>query len=384
MRKICFVTTISMTQKAFIIDTAKYLHEKKGYDITCICDFDGDFEEFLPSYIKYIPISMKRGISITCFSAILNLYKVFKKEKFDLVQYSTPNASFYASIASRLANIPIRLYCQWGIAYVGFNGFKRNVFKLFEKIICNNSTWVEPDSFGNLDFSHNEGLYKPEKSSVIWNGSASGVNFRKFDISSKVRWRDEIRNNYNIKNNSYVIGFIGRITRDKGINELFQACKVYFEENKSAILMLVGTEDKNSLIDSELYQWSLNENRVVYCGQTNHVEKYISAMDIFVLPSYREGFGTVVIEAQSMGVPVIISNIPGPRDAIIINETGFVVEKKNSLSLLLTIRKILSDFDNLKSMSKVAATFIHEKFNQDILFEKILKDRERLFSKIDS
>lgn len=124
MKKICFVTTIPMTIKAFVLDTAKYLHEKGDFDISFICNNDEEFAASLPEYIHYYPVSMERGISLGGFKAMFTMKRIFKEQKFDLVQYSTPNASCYASLAAWLAKIPARLYCQWGIAYVGFSGIK--------------------------------------------------------------------------------------------------------------------------------------------------------------------------------------------------------------------------------------------------------------------
>lgn len=212
-------------------------------------------------------------------------------------------------------SVPVRLYCQWGIVYVAFHGFKRKVFKILEKITCRNSTWIEHDSFGNLNFSQVEGLYTTDKSSVVWNGSASGVNLKKFDIKHKEEWNHAIRDKYSIENDAFVIGFIGRIKRDKGINELFAACKTFFESNQNSVLLLVGNSEKSETINEELYYWSLNEKRVIYCGRTNEVEKYLSVMSVFILPSYR------------MGVPVIITYIPGPTDAMLDGKTGLIVEK---------------------------------------------------------
>ena len=159
VKKICFITTISGTLRSFVVSTAEYLHQEAGYDITFICDNDETFAASLPSYAHYVPISMKRGISFGGIGAMLKMAKVFRREKFDMVQYSTPNASLYAALASKLAGVPVRLYCQWGMAYVGFHGIKRAVFKSIEKLVCRLSTWIEPDSFGNLKFSHSEGLY---------------------------------------------------------------------------------------------------------------------------------------------------------------------------------------------------------------------------------
>ncbi|MCI5616930.1 MAG: glycosyltransferase family 1 protein, partial [Ruminococcus sp.] len=185
MKKICYVTTISLTLKSFVIQSAKYLKENTDWDIVMICDNDDEFQDVLPEGIRYIPVSMKRGLNFDGMSVIRKLVKIFKEEKFDLVQYSTPNASLYVSIAAKIAKVPVRLYCQWGMVYVGFSGIKRKIFKCIEKFVCKNSTEIEPDSYGNLDFAHKEGLYPKNKGRVIWNGSACGVDLSKFDISRK-------------------------------------------------------------------------------------------------------------------------------------------------------------------------------------------------------
>ena len=162
MKKICFVTTISVTITSFILDFAKYMHENGDYDITFICNKDDEFEKELPDYIHYIPVEMERGINLGGVLACAKMWKIFRENKFDLIQYSTPNASLYASIAGSLARVPVRLYCQWGLAYVGFSGVKRKIFKCEEKLVCKLSTWIEPDSRGNLSFCHEEKLYPEE------------------------------------------------------------------------------------------------------------------------------------------------------------------------------------------------------------------------------
>ena len=378
MKKICFITTISATLKVFVIDTATYLYENGEYDFTFICDTDEEFAGTLPYYFNYIPVSMKRGISISGIGAILKMLSLFKKEKFDMVQYSTPNASFYASIAAKLAGVPVRLYCQWGIVYVGFSGLKRKVFKAIEKIVCFFSTWIEPDSFGNLSFSRLEGLYTEQKSSVVWNGSASGVNLKKFDILYKDKWRKEIRSKYDIADTIFVMGFVGRITRDKGVNELFVACNEFFEEHPNSALMLLGDKEKSETIDDEFYQWSIAEQRVIYCGITNEVEKYLSAMDVFILPSYREGFGSVVIEAEAMGVPVIVTDIPGPTGAMLNGETGLVVKKADVESLKKAMIFLMKDSKKRQEMGKKGHSFVNDNFDSLKLIEYILQDRNRL------
>lgn len=378
MCKICFVTTISLTLKSFVLELAKEMHKTGDFEVHFVCDYDAEFEKILPDYIHYKPISMKRGISFDGLKAIVEMKRYFQKEKFDIVQYSTPNASCYASIAAKLAGIPCRLYCQWGIAYVGFQGIKRQIFKHIEKIVCHCSTKIEPDSFGNLHFSHIEKLYDTEKSCVIWNGSASGVNLSKFDIKRKDEWRQEIRRKYNISQDAVVYIFIGRITKDKGINELFAATQKLFEQHKDTYLLLVGEVEKSESVDPELFTWTQGEERVIYCGYTNEVEKYLSASDVYLLPSYREGFGSAVIEAEAMGVSVIVSDIPGPTDAMIHEKTGLLTPKADAFKLYENMLCLYCRPELRSEYGKNGEVFARTSFEQKELFRKIMEDRKAM------
>lgn len=384
MKKICFITTVSITIKTFILETAKYLHENDQYEITFICDYDEDFRDDLPDFITYIPVRMNRGIDLRGFKAVFEMYRIFKKHKFDIVQYSTPNASFYAAIASKFANIPVRLYCQWGIAYVGFKGIKRKIFKSIEKTVCKYSTFIEPDSFGNLYFSQNEGLYSTNKSSVVWNGSASGIDLTKFDILQKNIWRKEIRSKYIINDDTFVVGFVGRITGDKGINELFEAYKKFIAIKQNSRLILIGNTEKSESVNEKLYEWSLNEEKIIYCGTTSEVEKYLSAMDVFVLPSYREGFGSVVIEAEAMGVPVIVTDIPGPTDAMVKGKTGIVIKKADVTSLIDALIFLHENKDVAFKLGNEGNLFVTHNFESEKLKKYILEDRNKLLEEVQN
>lgn len=376
MKKICFVTTIYGTYCAFLKSFATYLHETGEYDIYLICNEEDCIIDDIQDFVTYLPVKMDRGVSLSAFSSIRAITKIIKENKFDIVQYSTPNASLYASIAGKLAKIPVRLYCQWGMVFVGFEGIKRKIFKMEEKLVCKLSTWIEPDSNSNLNFAHSEGLYPENKGSVIWNGSASGVSLEKFDISKKEEYRNQIRTQYNIPDNAFVYGFVGRITRDKGINELLEAYRDIMTDN--SYLMMVGNEELDNNINMELFNWSKNNDQVIYTGQTNVVEQYLSAMDVYILPSYREGFGSGVIEAEAMGLPVIVSDIPGPTDAMVKNETGLVVKKADIDSLKSAMLEIRNNENMRECMAEKAYTFAKDNFEQQNLFEYILRDRKRL------
>lgn len=378
MKKICFITTISLTLKSFVLKTAEYLHENTDWDISFICSTDEEFEQRLPKYIHYHPVPMERGISVSGIKAMFEMKKIFKREKFDLIQYSTPNASLYASLAGFLTGVPARLYCQWGMIFVGFDGIKRKIFKAEEKFVCKLSTWIEPDSKSNLKFAHEQKLYPENKGAVIWNGSACGVNLDKFDYSKRAELREQIRTEFSIPDNSFVFGFVGRITKDKGINELLTAYREICKSNANSYLMLVGKPEIDETVDAELYSWAKDNKHILLTGYTNQVEKYLSAMDCYVLPSYREGFGMGVVEAEAMGLPVIVSNIPGPIDAMVDGETGIIVEKKDSHSLKDAMIQLMENHQMCEAFGNAGIVYAHDKFEQQQLFKYILEDRKRL------
>lgn len=378
MKSICVVTTVSKTMDWFLVENMKYLSEH-GFVVTLSCDMDDAFIERNKYFAKLFPISLKRGVDpLGVFMSTYRLYKLFKKEKYDIVQYTTPSAAMCASVAGYFAKIPVRLYCQWGIRYVGFFGVKRFFFRFLEKITCTLSTHIEPDSFGNLHYCVEEKLYPKSKGAVVWNGSANGVNLLKFDISKKMQWRKEIRETFKLGVDLFVVGFVGRISADKGINELLTAYKKLKNEFSDIKLLIIGDSEEIDTLDQELLSWSQNEKGIIYCGKVSDVERYLAAIDVFVLPSYREGFGSVVIEAEAMGTPVIVTDISGPTEAMEKNRTGLVVERKSVDSLMNALRILYSDRTLLDDMRIHCRTFVEKKFDQKILFQKILKDRNGL------
>ena len=381
MYKICYVTTVPGTIRTFILHSAEYLYQTGEFDVSFICNPDDVITAEFPEHFHYFPVKMNRGITTDAFRAIKEMKKIFKREKFDLVQYSTPNASCYASVAAKKARVPVRLYCQWGLVYVGFDGLKRKFFRAIEKMVCRRSTWIEPDSFGNLNFSHAEGLYPESKGSVVWNGSASGVSLTKFDIDRKAGYRRQIREKYGIPEDAFVFGFMGRINGDKGVNELFTAARQIIEDKPQTRLMIVGKPEISRGVNAALYEWAQNCPNVVFTGYTKTPEQYLSAMDCYVLPSYREGFGMTVIEAEAMALPVIVTDIPGPTDGMIRDKTGLVVEKKNAEALRRAMLELLESPEKRAEFAKNGREFAVGRFEQNTLFEKIYEDRKRLLAR---
>ena len=378
MIRICFVTTIYLTYHCFLKSFSQYLQDSGKFDVSLICDEKSVDRADLPAFIRYYPVRMDRGVSLSALSSIKDIKEIFKRQKFDIVQYSTPNAAFYASIASKSAKIPVRLYCQWGIRYMGFDGWKRSLFKTIEKVTCNNSTYVEVESHGIRNYALSEGLYTDDKSCVIWNGSASGVNLDRYDLSKKNIWRSEVRKELGITDDAIVFNFAGRMTADKGMNELLAAFLQIAEKNSNAKLLILGLLDNDGTIREDLYRKAKESEQVLLPGSKEDVERYYAASDIFVSPSYREGFGLVIVEAEAMGLPAIASNVPGQVDAIVPGETGLLCEVKDVESLKEAMERLLEDAELRIQMGRAAERYARECYDQKKLFEKLMEHREVL------
>lgn len=370
--KICYIVTLPVTIRSFFIPQLRYL-ARNGFDVSVVCSRDDSLQEELGNEITYHPIEMPRGISLFgSLKAVWYLYRYFREERFDLIQYSTPNAAMYASIAGRLVNIKVRNYHLMGFRYLGSSGISKYILKKMEIISCKNSTHIECVSNSNLEIGVKEKIFEKEKAVVVWNGSSGGVDLKRFDYCKRSQYRNEIRTKYDLLESDFVFGFVGRITKDKGINELLNA----FFKIDNAKLLMVGEVEGTSTLDQRLYSSSLRNPSIVYTGQVTDVEKYYAAIDVLVLPSYREGFGNVVIEAAAMGTPAIVSNIPGPVDAIIENKTAYIVEPHDSNMLYSSMEKI-KDCDN-DSMGFEAYEYAKKYFDSKELCGKILKRKNKI------
>ena len=377
MKKICYVVTISRTIKSFFIPQLKYLAEN-GYEVTVICSPDDDIKNVLGNDINYIPVYIARGVEAKSLLGTINkLTDIFKTEKFDIVQYSTPNAAFCAAIAAKRAGIKIRNYHLMGLRYLGMSGAARTVFKLIEKYTCRLSTHIECITPSNLELALNAGLFPREKAVIVWNGSTGGVDMSRFDCSRRSQWRQEIRNEQNIGENEFVFGFVGRITRDKGINEILTA---FGGLSGRAGLLLVGPDEGVDTLDKELWENALADKRIVMHDTVTDIERYYAAMDVLLLPSYREGFGMSIAEAAAVGTPAIVSDIPGPVDVIDKDKTAFIVKVKDAESLRERMQFFLDDPNRAYEMSEDCVEHIRQKFDGKRLCEKILERKEQLLS----
>lgn len=381
----CIVTTMSSSIDNWIKPFLP-LYNANNFDLTVICNMTSNYERQLKEeypYVKPINIPMPRGVNLfKSIKATYLLYKVLKKGKYHMVQYSTPNASLYTAIASYLARVPIRLYCQWGMVYVTMRGLKRFIFQCIERIICLLSSQIQPDSFGNLNYCRKRWFYSKKKSCVIWNGSAKGVDLFRFNIRKKDIYRKEIRDRYGIGEESMVLGFVGRLGKEKGCVELFEGFKILESRYNNLKLIFIGPIEKEDSINPELLDWFYQNKNIIKTNRVSDVEKHMAAMDIFILPSHREGFGMSVVEAEAMGVPVIVTDIPGPVNAMIDNVTGITIGVKDVNALVDGVEELINNAEKRYMYGELGYEFAKSHFDSRVFSKKLLKNRVHLLKGI--
>ena len=382
MKKICMITTVSITMKSFVLETAKHLHNECGYDVTLICNNDDEFAKSLPEYIRYIPVKMARGISLSGIASTFKLRKIFKKEKFDLIEYMTPNASFYASMAGKMAKIKKRVYSQCGIRYVSLGGIGRRIFKFIEKLTCRFSTHVRAQSPKNMEFAIEEKLCKREKISVIGIGGTIGVSLKECRSFDREEARVQNREKYGIPNDAFLYGYVGRINADKGINELVVAFNALSKKKENAYLAMVGMLDESNPISEENMAIANNNERIVLTGAVPKEEVYknMAMFDVLVHPTYREGFGKVLQEAMGMSIPIITTDVPGPSEVIENNVSGILCEVKNPQDLCDKMELLYDDKALREGFVEAGCIRAETYFDTPIMLNNIALDMEKIFN----
>lgn len=374
--KYCALTTISVSLRSFVLPSAIHL-AANGYDVTVGCQADDNLAKEIPSNIKYLPLSISRGYSLgASLKTIIQLYRYFRKEKIQMVEYGTENISLCAAIAGWAARVPVRIYNHWGARYIGFTGMSRRISLFIEKTIARFSTHVRQQTVKNMEMCVADGVYPASKVKVLGYGGTVGADFNRFDISKKEEYNQAFRAKYHIPLDDIVFGDVGYIRKDKGHDELLTAFKSI--SNPHVWLVLVGDVFEPDAPEKELMEWAKKSERVIFTGRVRDVEHYVAAFDCMIHPSYREGLGMVLQEAGAMGVPYIACDIPGPGEIGVDGVTGLLVEKGNANDLQEKMQKLIDNPNLIKSMSREMYNLTKERYERGRMVQRILEDRNEL------
>lgn len=309
--------------------------------------------------VRMVELKIERKISLfKDLKSLINLYILFRKERPYIVHSLTPKAGLLSMLAAWAARVPVRIHTFTGLIFPWKRGYICRLLKLMDRLTCMSATYIIPEGEGvKKELIKSNITSKPLN--VLGNGNINGVDLEYFNPIPKSSNDDITR-----------FIFIGRIVRDKGIEDLQKA----FERLDNAQLILVGPfeQDLDPLNDS-CYKWLKSGKHVMYVGFKDDIRLYLANADVFVFPSHREGFPNTPLQAGAMGLPSIVTNICGCNEIIIDGVTGLLVEPHNPDQLYKAMKSLAENPELRKKMGMNARNCIVERFSQQRVWNALLQ-----------
>ena len=361
---IAIVATTDFTIKSFMIGNIKKL--SNHYNLIIYCNNAVSLKKIIPKNILLININFKRNPNLIIdFYTLCKLVYFLIKNKPDLTISISPKAGLITALSSYIARVSYRIHWFTGQLWVTKKGLSHFFYKILDRIIFNLSHHVLVDSISQKKFLILNNIISKKKSTVLHYGSVGGVDVKKF----KFRKVDRIflRKKLQISNKDFTFLYLGRINKDKGVIDLINAFEK-IEENYKPFLVIIGPIE-----DIYIKEYMKKNKRIIYAGETLAPEKWFSLADILCLPSYREGFGSVVIEAGSCGVPTLGSNIYGIIDAIKKNQTGFLHKAGNIIDIKEKMLFVIKNKKLIKKYGKNARKRVKKNFDENVISQKFLE-----------
>lgn len=331
--------------------------------------------------IRTIDVAMTRTISpFKDIVSVWKLYKIFKEEKPFIVHTHTPKAGTVGMLAAKLAGVKHRLHTVAGLPLMEASGPKRVLLDFVEKLTYSWATKVYPNSHGLKEIILSSGFTSPSKVKVIGHGSSNGVDtsFYYPEYYSEAD-KEQKREQLGIPKNHFIYLFVGRVVKDKGINELVSAFVTLNQQHPNTTLLLVGGYEKElDPLKPETEKAIQSHKNIVQTGADPEVRPYYSIANVLVFPSYREGFPNTVMEASAMGLASIVSDINGCNEIIKHGENGLIIPPKNETALLEAMLQTLENKQLLKKLASKARPMIEEKYKRPYVWQCLLEEYKSL------
>jgi len=366
-KSICFVTAAPATIDAFLRQHILSLAEDNI--VTIVTDLrDGELS--FPAHVIQKDFYISRKISIwSDIKSLLGLLFLFGQSRFDLVISVTPKAGLLAMISSFFCRVPVRIHWFTGQVWATKTGLIRSVLKGCDKITSLTATKLLADSQSQVNFIVQEKVASAKKLQMIHKGSISGVDLNRFSVNNEARVI--VREQIGASSSDVLFLFLGRLNRDKGVLDLAVAFSALAESRGDIRLAFIGPDEEGLTEEISVICKPCIE-RVYFKGFTDKPEHFFSAADVFVLPSYREGFGTSVIEAAAAAVPCIGSDIYGLSDAIVDQQTGQLFTCGDVAALGKAMERLVQDMELRRVMGQNAKARVERDFDSKFITEKFV------------
>lgn len=378
-KKIIRMTTIPQSMRKLLEGQLKFMSEN-GFEVVALSSDDSCFEEMLHEQgdIRGIRINMERHTSpMKDLKALFKIIKVFRKEKPFIVHTHTPKAGLLGMLAARLTGVPHRFHTTAGLPLLVYSGMYRKILNTMERLTNACATQVFPNSFNMMNIMKELKLCNPQKMKVIGNGSSNGIDTRYFSSEQTIKdnknTRSEIRKSLGIKEEEFAFIYVGRVVKDKGMNELVDSMRKLVPHHLYIKLIIVGPYESHlDPIAPENVAFFKNDKSVIFLGWQNDVRPFMMAADALVFPSYREGFPNVVMQAGAMGLPSIVTDINGCNEIIEDGKNGCIIPPKCTDELYEKMTWFIEHRDEVTTMANQAREAITSRYERSLIWNDLL------------
>ena len=374
MKKIIRISTVASSLATLLKGQLRFMNNY--YEIVGVA---GDSVNLLEvgkkEGIRTIPVEMTRTVTpLKDLISLFKIYMIFRDEKPYIVHTHTPKAGTLGMFAAKLAGVPHRLHTVAGLPLLETKGLKRQMLNKVEKLTYTCATQVLPNSFSLQDIIIHEKFCSKEKLLVIGNGSSNGIDTDHYDRKNvSLESISILKKLFKIGPQDTVFLFVGRIVKDKGINELVIAFDEISKTYSDTRLILVGPRERLlDPIDLKTERIIENNQHIYETGMVEDIRPYVAISHIFTLPSYREGFPNAVIQACCMDTPCIVTDINGCNEIIINNFNGLIIPVKNSAALKNAMLELYKNPDKTRELAKNARPNILKKYKRELIWSELL------------
>lgn len=367
-----YIVTVPMTVDALLRGQLRALKEN-GFRVSVIVSPDPGLEKLAQREgVEIISVPMEREISpLKDAVALYKLYRVLRRLKPDLVNASTPKAGLLGMLASRMARVPVRVYQQRGLRLETTHGLKRKILLQAERLTAGNAHYVVCNGPSLKKSYLDLRISRPEKLRVLGAGSSNGINTSRFKPRENEGsdGAQALRHRLGIPEGAQVIGFVGRLTKDKGILDLIEAFDLVTDQQPEVYLLLVGPFEQGDPLPEYVAERLKQDSRIILTDYVEDVACYYLLMDILAFPSYREGFPNVPLEAAASGIPVIGYQATGTIDAILAGKSGCLVPVGDSFGLAEELLRFLQHEELRCSAGLAGRKWVEETFDSKAVWQ---------------
>lgn len=374
--KLIRITTVPVSLSVLLKDQLRYM--SNHFEVLAVSSPEKTLEQVgIREGVRTAPVQMTRAITpFKDAKALWQLYRLLKKEKPAIVHTHTPKAGLLGMIAGRLAGVPIRLHTVAGLPLMEHTGVKRSILNVIERLTYRCATGVYPNSKHLANFITQNSFCKPKKMKVLGNGSSNGINTRFFEPNDELaKTACELKKQFGLTGSDFVFVFVGRMVKDKGIEELVEAFSQLKQKHPQIKLLLVGPyEPERDPLSPETRQIIETDASIIHAGFQHDIRPYLMISNALAFPSYREGFPNVPMQAGCFGLPSIVTDINGCNEIIEHGKNGLIIPVKKVYALQKAMEMIMTDQTLYLTLQNNARTMITARYEQQYIWELLLKE----------